>query len=41
MQLVLRHQYAELIFPRFGGLLTVSIRGASYGQVQDFEEIYA
>jgi hypothetical protein len=30
-----------LIFPRFGGLLTVSVRGVRYGQVQDLEEIYA
>jgi hypothetical protein len=30
-----------VIFPRFGGLRTVSIRGVHYGEVQDLEEIYA
>jgi hypothetical protein len=34
-------QVRKLIFPRFGGLLTVSVRGVRYGQVQDLEEIYA
>jgi hypothetical protein len=32
---------ALLIFPRFGGLPTVSVRGVHYGQVQDLEEVYA
>lgn len=32
---------AGVIFPRFGGLPTVSIRGVHHGQVQDLEEIYA
>jgi hypothetical protein len=31
---------ARLIFPRLGGLPTVSIRGVHYGQVQDLEEIH-
>ena len=31
----------KVIFPRFGGLPTVSIRGVHHGQVQDLEEIYA
>jgi hypothetical protein len=30
-----------LIFPRFGGLPTVSLRGVHHGQVQDLEKIYA